>query len=117
VDFNTIHLFGTKLEALPPLILQGIRSKDKASVTSFIEKMHHHMASNNAFGRAEKLKSSQGTLEGQIRIIKSLDHLVGEAGDLSKKKCSRRQPQWYSIDIVQKRLELSYLNHYLRGLR
>ena len=46
---NTIILFGNDLEALPTPIGRGVRTKDKASVTAFIEAMHTHLHSHTAF--------------------------------------------------------------------
>jgi hypothetical protein len=117
LEFHTEQLFGNNLEALPSIISRGARSKDKASVTSFIEVMHEHLVSNNAFQRAKELKESDLPIPEQIALIENLDRLLGQAGDSGEKKCRRRRPQWFSVAAVQQRLELSYLTHYHRGLK
>jgi hypothetical protein len=75
------------------------------------------LSSNNAFQRAEELKTTTRPLKDQIKIIESLDKLLGKASGIGDKKCKHCQPQWFSIKLVKKRLEISYLHHFHRGLK
>jgi hypothetical protein len=52
LEFDTAKLFGSELKALPTPLFRGTRSRDKASVTTFIETMYSHLQANNAFHRA-----------------------------------------------------------------
>jgi hypothetical protein len=118
IEFDTVALFGEDLEALPNQLSRGVRSNDRAAVTSFIETMHSHLFSNNVFARAAYLESEECSLSiaDRCNLVENLDALIGEAGDIGDKKCRRRRPQWYSIDIVRQRLEVACLTHYQRGL-
>ena len=118
LEFDTTTLFGNELEDLPTPLSRGTRSRDKASVTTFVETMYAHLHANNAFHCAAGLDNETSLLpdDAKCTLAESLDHLIGKAGDIGDKKCKRRRPEWYSIDTVQQRLEVSYLIHYQRGL-
>lgn len=106
LEFDTASLFGEDVEALPTPLSRGVRSKDRAAVTSFIETMHSHLFSNNVFARAAYLESPECSLsieDQECEVVENLDALIGAAGDLGDKKCRRRRPQWYSCDIVRSR--------------
>ena len=79
--------------------------------------MHAHLLANNAFSRSQSLEThtSQTQLENE-RLAENLDRLIGEAGDIGDKRCRRRRPQWYSIELVRLRLEVATLQHYLNGI-
>jgi hypothetical protein len=118
LEFNTNNLFGNDTDPLPAMVVsRGVRTKDLQSVTTFIATMHSHLAANNAFKRAMTLTDSTVGASSQTALVENLDRLIGEAGDQGDRACRRRRPHWYSISIVQQRLELSYLRHYRNGLK
>jgi hypothetical protein len=114
VSFNTKLLFGQTLDQLPAITTRGVRSKDKMSITTFIETMHQHLLANNAFSRGQRLLLSDSQNHD---LAEALDRLIGEAGDSGEKKCRRRRTPWFSNTLVRDRLELSHLKHYRNGLR
>jgi hypothetical protein len=117
IEMITTLLLGNELESLPTTLGRGVRTKDRSAVTSFVEAMHAHLHSHNAFTRAQALDdTSTRTTIANEHLAEQLDRLIGQAGDLGDKSCRRRRPQWYSIQLVQLRLEISALQHYNNGL-
>lgn len=114
VEFGKKGIFGSCSEVFPSLNARGVRTKDRQSVTTFVEAMHAHLLQNNAFHRSMVLTTSQGF---DSELAENLDELVGIAGNIGDKRCRRRRPQWYSIPLVQDRLEISHLKHYYNGLK
>lgn len=114
IEFDTKMLFGKILEPLPSLAARGVRSKDKQSVITFVDNMYSHLLENNAFHRGKYLNTAD---RFEVPLAESLDKLTGEAGDIADAKCIRRRPTWFSIEVVQDRLELSHLRHYRNGLK
>jgi hypothetical protein len=117
LEMNTTLLFGNNLESLPTTLGRGVRTKDRAAVTLFIEAMHDHLHSHNAFTRAHALDNTiTRSTAANERLAKQLDRLIGEAGNLGDKSCRHQRPQWYSIQLVRLRLEISALQYYYNGL-
>ena len=110
VNFNPQQLFGTRPNLQHP-ILRNVRSNNKHSVTMFVENMYDHMKEHNLFSRAQHL-----TTGGTGKLAESIDVIVGQAGDLGEKRCRKRRPEWYSVELVQERLTVSLLQHFLKGL-
>ena len=75
--------------------------------------MYAHLKEHNAFRRADQLTDNDST----FNLVESLDDIIGQASDLGEKRCRKRRPEWYSIQLVQLRLTVSYLRHYLNGLK
>lgn len=114
IEFDTKQLFGNILDPLPTIAARGVRTKDIQSVTTYVETMHSHLLANNAFERGHTLITSNGF---DSELVENLDEIIGISGDMGDARCHRRRPQWYSISLVQDRLELSHLQHYLNGLK
>lgn len=114
ISFHTKALFGNLLESLQSPASRSVRSKDRTTVTTFVETMHQHLLDNNAFKRGDTLANSDAFESG---LAESLDKIVGEAGDIGEHKCQRRRLTWFSTSIVQDRLEISHLQHYRNGLK
>ena len=118
-DHRTIFLkmsrqqvFRNKIGATPT-VPRHVRSNDKQSVTTYIDTMFAHLQEHNVFNRAAKLMEA----ESPSRLVESIDVIIGQAGDLGEKRCRRRRPEWYSIQLVKQRLTVSYLRHYVNGLK
>jgi hypothetical protein len=111
MTFNPRLLFGTRATLQHPT-LRNVRSNDKRSVTIFVENMYDHMKEHNVFSRAQHL-----TTGGTRELAESIDSIVGQAGNLGEKRCRQRRPEWYSIELVQMRLTVSLLGHFLKGLQ
>jgi len=117
VKFSTERLFGSHVHLVPPNLRQ-VRSNDKQSVTTFIEAMYNHLVQHNGFRRSQQLHDENTSLlQHQYKLVESLDSLIGQASDLGERRSRKRRPEWYSIEIVQQRLTVSYLRHYVNGLR
>lgn len=114
LELNTRQLFGDDRDRLPNVTHRGVRICDKQSVQKYIEVMYAHLLAQNAFERAKTLERPSLS---DSNLVLSLDSLLGEAGDIGDKKCFRRRPQWFSVSIHKKRLELSYFRHYYNGLK
>ena len=70
------------------------------------------MDEHNAFRRAAQLHHIDTP-----DLVESLDMIIGQAGDLGEKRCQKRLPEWCSLELVRQRLTVSYLGHYLKGLK
>ena len=117
LKFSTEKLFGSKVSILTPN-LRHVRSNDKQSVTTFVETMYDHLSQHNAFQRSQQLKDVDSPPTAhQTKLVESLDSIIGQAGDLGERRSRKRRPEWYSIDLVRQRLTVSYLRHYVNGLK
>lgn len=114
VSFSTKALFGNIVDPLPTIATRSVRCKDKQAITTYIETMHEHMLNNNAFKRSKILAGSDAFETG---LAESLDHLVGEAGDIGENKCKQRRSTWFSQTTVRDRLEIAHLHHFCNGLK
>jgi hypothetical protein len=118
ISFSTERLFGQNPTSLNSPSQRSVRSNDKQSVTTFVESMYSHLIQHNVFERAKQLLPTEPDLVShQVNLVEAIDSIIGQAGDLGERKCHRRRPEWYSIAIVRQRLTVSYLRHYLQGLR
>jgi hypothetical protein len=114
---RTEKLFGSRTTLVPPH-QRHVRSNDKQSVTTFIETMYSHLQQHNVFLRSQQLDEDDlRLLNHQTQLVESLDSIIGQASALGKRRSLKQQPEWYSIDLVQQRLTVSYLRHYVQGLR
>ena len=117
MKLSTEKLFGSKVCLVHPT-LRHVRSNDKQSGTTFVETMYNHLSQHNAFRRGQQLDVIVSSpMIHQIKLVESLDSLIGQAGDLGERRSRKRRPEWYSIDLVQQRLTVSYLRHYVNGLK
>ena len=72
--------------------------------------MHCHMLNHNIFSRSKLLENpSDLTTEELATLAESIDTIIGQAGNLGKRRSRRRRPEWYSITLVRQRLTVSYL--------
>jgi hypothetical protein len=78
----------------------------------FVEAMYDHMKEHYIFSRAKNISTT-----GDAALVESIDVIVGQAGDLGEKRCRKRRPEWYSIALVQQRLTVLLLCHFLKGLQ
>ena len=111
------RLFNThKQDPLRPIQLRKVRSNDRRSVTTFIEAMHRHLLQNHTFTLGTQLLTGDPMDPAKLKLVETIDTLIGQAGDHGEKKCKSRRKEWYSIPLVQQRLTVSYIKHYLNGL-
>jgi len=116
LKFSIEKLFGSRVSLVHPNS-RHVRSNDKQSVTKFIEAMHDHLVQHNVFQRSQQLHDADSNnLPHQTKLVESLDSIIGQASDLGERRAKRRRPEWYSIELVQQRLTVSYLRHYVNGL-
>jgi len=117
LKLSAAKLFGSRVTLVPPN-LRHVRSNDKQSVTTFIEAMYDHLSQHQAFKRSQALDSEEDQpTPHQTTLVESLDSIIGQASDLGERRTRKRRPAWYSIELVQQRLTVSYLRHYVNGLR
>jgi hypothetical protein len=79
--------------------------------------MYNHMLQHNVFQCSRQLNDDDKGLCHHSQLAELLDAIVGQASDLGEKRLRKRQPEWYSIELVQQRLTVSYLWHYVKGLK
>jgi hypothetical protein len=109
MKLSTDKLFGTRVTLTSPT-LRHVQSNNKQSVTTFIETMYGHMLQHNVFqGSLELHDADTLLLHHQTHLVELLDTIVGQASTLGKKRSRKRRPEWYSIELVQQRLTVSYL--------
>ena len=119
IKFSRDTLFGSttaRQDIIGPT--RNFRSSDRQAVTVFTEAMYNHLLQNNAFERSQLLDDTTDvTNDPHCHLVESLDILIGQAGEHGENKCRRRRPEWYSVPLVRQRLTVSYLRHYLYGLK
>jgi hypothetical protein len=115
LDISDEVLFGSRPDPLLPHTARCVRSKDRSSVTTFIETMHAHLLAHNAFNRTARLLSP--TASPDYALAENLDILIGEAGAVGESRCRRRRSPWFSRPLVRRRLELSCLRRLCDGFR
>ena len=113
ISFETKKLFGDDVDLLAPSQFRGVRTQDRKSTTTFIEKLYDHLLSNNAFELQKRLDSDIGPPS----LLETLDALVGQGGDSADKACRRRRPEFYSQRLVQQRAMVGAYRSLVRGLR
>ena len=112
ISFDIIKLFGDDVDLLSPSSFRGVRTSDKVSCKTYIEKMYTHLAQNNAFELRRQLDDNSGSPD----LAETLDRLVGQGGDSADKACRRRRPEFYSQHLVKQRAIVGAYRSYVRGL-
>jgi hypothetical protein len=113
LDFYTKHLFGDDVDMMPPPEFRGVKSNDRQSVTTYVERLYHHLTNNNAFALQAALDDPTDTTAS----VENADKLFGEGSDAADNACKRRRPEFYSLPLVQQRLKVSALAAHLADLR
>ena len=113
ISFFPDRLFGNQVAQVPSNH-RVVRSNDKVSVTKFVEAMHSHLQENNVFNRARPLKEVNPESSHELcQLANAIDDMIGQAGDLGERRAKKRRPEWYSIALVNQRLTVSYIRHYV----
>jgi hypothetical protein len=113
IDFYTQRLFGDDVDMMPPPQFRGVKSNDRQSVTTYIERLYRHLTNHNAF-------ALQAALDDPTNILASVetaDKIFGEGSEAADNLCKRRRPEFYSLPLVQQRLKVSALAAHLADLR
>ena len=117
IEWSTSKLFGNPDPIPPTRLPRALRSKDHQAVTNFIEATHAHLTHNNAFDRMSILDNLSNLDSSATSLVENLDAILADAIQAGERKCQHRRREWYSQAIVQTRLEVSYLKHYLNELQ
>ena len=113
LDLDSRILFGHRHDPLPPASTRGLKSKDKKSVTCFINKWYDAVVQRDGFSLKQLLDTDQASPS----TVEEIDDILGKAGDIAEQACRRRRPEFYSSQIVQQRMRVSILRGHLQSLR
>lgn len=113
LEFDSGKLFGKKTAGLTPKIHRGVKSKDKASVRTFISHTFAEIQKKNGFQLQSHLDDDSATPE----LAELIDTIIGTSEHCAEKKCRRRRPEFYSRTIAKQRLEVSLLTSHLNALK
>lgn len=84
-DFQTKQLFGHYVNMMQPLQFQGVRTKDKKTVTTYIEKLYDHLEAKNAFQLSNQLTTTPNIQNSTN--VEMLDDLMGQGGNIADQAC------------------------------
>lgn len=116
LEFNTNVLFGkTLIDPTNHQTERLLRSKDKISVTTFVETMYQHLLHHNAMERSARLEATSEASAHEL--AEQLDQLVGEAGEAAERRLRKRRKPWYSSKLVSNRQAVSLLRYHVNGLK
>ncbi len=113
IDFDTARLSGGAISLPPRHQFRGVKSNDRQAVTIYIEKLYHHLHSNNAF----VIQTRLDTGDAAPVILELADKILGQGGDAADKVCNRRRPEFYFHSLIQQRLIVSSLAAHLSNMK
>ena len=92
---------------------RAIRSNDKQRSAIYVNKLYHHLQSNNCTTQTDRINADEAT----DSEVEKLDNLIGQAGDTAEKQCKRRRPEFYSQALNAQRIKTSIALGHLNNIR
>lgn len=113
IDLNTSLLFGNRSHPLTPAIGRTVKSKDKTIVTKYISTLYDELQRHKVF----QLQSSIDVDSATPLVLEQVDRILGTGEATAERKCQPRRPEFYSLKLVQQRIEVSLLRRHLTALQ
>lgn len=113
LDFHTRHLFGEPTDKLQSVSNRGVKTRDRKSVFQFITTMYEEISSRQGFLLQREVDEDQAS----PTVVEQLDEIIGKSGAIAEQKCKRRRPEFYSMKLVQQRIQVSILRAHLHSLK
>ena len=113
LEFDKFALFGQKTDPLQLAMNRTVRSKDRKAVTVFIDAWYNEIHNRKGFTFKKQLEDDTAP----PNIAEIVHEIIGVSGDIAEQCCKRRRPEFYSHQLVQRRLTVSILRGHLNSLR